>query len=763
MTTIATSEYSPVVQSFIPLLYVAWADGMLSPSEVSIIQKEIEALPEISNEDKSLLLQWTDPSEWPDDQTFKDWMSLLKDISGDTDYATIDSIVELGLVMAERAGGRDHPRYMKEETRAALRKLEKTLHIPGLAKFRAIHPPVGPKESGHLFDPAKLQSLQDGDNAEVINRLKVLLADPLFQISPLRTKEAYRDRVLDWLTKLAAQGYGALGFPKEYGGEDDIIKYAAVFETLSYFDLSLAVKFGVQFGLFGGSVHQLGTKKHHDLYLKDAGSAKLLGCFAMTETGHGSNVRDLETTATYKPETDTLIINSPSEAAGKEYIGNALHCQIASVFAQLVVDGESQGVHAVLVPIRSENGNLLPGRRVEDNGYKMGLNGVDNGRIWFDHVEVPRTNLLDRFGTITPEGKYQSQIAKPSKRFFTMLGTLVAGRICVAKGALSAAKVSLHIATKYALRRRQFGPDNQQEQLIMDYPSHQKRLIPAIARSYATHFMLDELVKMYALRDESTIREIETLAAGVKAYTTWFATDTIQTCREACGGKGYLWENRFADLKADSDIFTTFEGDNTVLMQLVSKGLLSSFKQEFSDSGFMGSIRYLANQVSDSFLTINPMYKRKTDADHLLDPRFHLHAFRYRERRILFALGSRMREMFKKRITPYDVFIRTQNHMISLAKAFIERKILEHFIQTLDSIEDTDVQEFMERVYQLFALDTIESNKGWYLEHDYVEGVKTKAIRRQVERLCSELRPHVSLLVEGYGIPKSMVSAPIAI
>ncbi|MCL4113851.1 UNVERIFIED_CONTAM: hypothetical protein GTU68_043601 [Idotea baltica] len=435
---------------------------------------------------------------------------------------------------------------------------------------------------------------------------------------------------------------------------------------------------------------------------------------------------------------------------------------MASVFTQLIVNGENQGVHAVLVPLRNAQGELLPGIEIKDCGYKMGLNGVDNGRIWFNKVSVPVENLLNKYGNITSDGKYESAIENQSKRFFTMLGTLVGGRICVGKGSISAAKSALTIAVKYALMRRQFGPDQEgPEMLIMDYPTHQRRLMPRLARCYAADFALQYLIEKYNDGNEADSRLIETQAAGIKAYATRFATDTIQECREACGGKGYLSENRFADLKADADIFTTFEGDNTVLLQLVAKGLLSSFKEEFNDSGFRGAIRYLANQMSDSFLALNPMYKRKTDADHLSDPRFHLHAFKYRQRKLLYSLGSRMRDMFKKRITPYDVFLRTQNHMIELANAYVELIVLEQFLAKLDTVEDGAEKEMLQTLYQLFALETIEINKAWYLEQDYLEYVKTRAIRRTVDRLCAETRVQCEALVDGFGIPNYILGAEI--
>ncbi len=111
----------------------------------------------------------------------------------------------------------------------------------------------------------------------------------------------------------------------------------------------------------------------------------------MTETGHGSNVQALGTTATYDAATEEFVVHTPTAAARKDYIGNAArHGRMAAVFAQLVVGGETHGVHCLLVPIRTTDGEPLPGVTLSDCGAKLGLNGVDNGRIVFDQVRVPR-------------------------------------------------------------------------------------------------------------------------------------------------------------------------------------------------------------------------------------------------------------------------------------------------------------------------------------------------------------------------------------
>lgn len=764
---------SPGVQCLIPLIYIGWVDQVLTPTEIHLLKEKAGRLPFLTPTDKVVLEAWTNPMKPPSRELFKYWEIKLKEtIESKFANQAQPSMVDIGIVMADKAARQKGIAidWLTKENLKILHDLE-----AGIAK---IHKDtyqnllsIGQQEeliseiaTQQMPEVEQLALLLDEPQMEIRRRMRQLLKDPLFELLPMPVKEEKRAWVLKSCQALAAQGLGALSFPEAYGGKDSMAAYAAVFEMLGYHDLSLTIKFGVQFGLFGGSVYFLGTKKHHDKYLKSIGKLDLPGGFAMTETGHGSNVRGLETTAIYDPVHQTFTVHSPTRQAGKEYIGNALDGKMATVFAQLIVDGQNHGVHALLVPLRDDSNGLLPGIKIEDCGYKMGLNGVDNGRIWFNQVTVPRENLLNRFGDVSPEGKYSSPIDNPSRRFFTMLGTLVGGRVCVPRAGLSATKTSLTIAIKYALKRRQFAPNyNEPETILLDYPSHQRRLLPKLAKVYALHFGLEYLTRRYVERTEDDIREIETMAASMKAYATQFTTQTIQECREACGGKGYLWENRFTDLKADADIFTTFEGDNTVLLQLVAKGLLSAFKKEFHEEGTWAVLRYVGNRVSTVISEQNPFIIRNTDKAHLLDTDFHLNAFRYRERRLLQNLARRLRGWIKEGLTSYDAFLKCQNHSIELAIAYSERLTLEQFASKIASIEKEDLKTTLKELMDLFALSTIEQHRGWYLEHDYLAGSKTKAIRRLVDELCGNVRKKARILVDAFAIPTESLAAQIIV
>ena len=632
------------------------------------------------------------------------------------------------------------------------------------------------------FDPKALAEFLDGKHREARQRVKQSMVPyaKLMRDSIGLPTDEYRRQVRHVVRETAGSGTTGLGFPEEYGGGGDIGASIASFETLAYSDLSVLVKMGVQFGLFGGAILHLGTERHHERYLRDVISAKLFGAFAMTETGHGSNVQELGTTATYDPESAEFVVHTPDDSARKDYIGNAADDgRMAVVFAQLHVGGEEYGVHALLVPLRDEEGRVLPGVRIEDCGHKLGLNGVDNGRIWFDQVRVPRENLLNRYGDVDPDGSYRSPIENDNRRFFTMLGTLVQGRVSVGGAGLGASKVALTIAIRYAHRRRQFGPPREDtEALLMEYRAHQRRLLPLLARTYALHFALEDLVArlhdVFSRQNEGAEaerRELETIAAGVKALNTWHATDTIQTCREACGGAGYLSVNRFAALKADTDVFTTFEGDNTVLLQLVAKGLLTEFRDEFRDMNSLGVARFVAGQAAEQIAektALRQVLERLRDvgpsgddASGLLDREYQQAMLRWRADHVRAGVARRLKRGIDRGDDEFEVFASCQDHVVLAARAYMESVVLDAFADAVERCPSGDEQRVLSDLCDLHALSVIEAERGWFQEHGRLSGERAKAVTAQVGRLCQSLKDRSGHLVDAFGIPEELLDVDL--
>ncbi|MBF6089810.1 acyl-CoA dehydrogenase family protein [Nocardia cyriacigeorgica] len=620
-----------------------------------------------------------------------------------------------------------------------------------------------------------LREALDGPWGEVREQAREQLVGDRFAGDPELDYRAARARVLEQMRALAGLGLAERGFRRENGGTGEPGAAVVGLEMLAYTDLSLWVKSGVQWGLFGGAVENLGTERHRDV-IKRLISLDLLGCFAMTESGHGSDVANLETTATYDPATQEFVVHTPTPSARKDYIGGAAeHARMAAVFAQLITAEGNHGVHCLLVPIRDEQGNDLPGVTTSDCGLKGGLPGVDNGRIVFDHVRVPRENLLNRYADVAPDGTYSSEIENPSRRFFTTLGTLVRGRVSVGGAAAAGARVALSIAGRYALKRRQFGdPDDGGEILLLDYRNHQRRLLPLIARSYALAFAQNDLVRRMHLvqtgqdLDPGAQRALEKRAAGLKVAQTRHATRAIQECREACGGAGYLTENRLVTLKADTDVFTTFEGDNVVLTQLVAKELLTAYSDEVRDLDALGWVRFAATMAGDVvrkrsgvrqlIQTLRDRGDESVDEGDLSKRAVQLQLFADREDYLVRTAAHRLRARAEE-TSPFEAFNNAQDHILAAGSAHIDRLVLEAFIEGISGIEDPDARALAEAVCDLFVYATLEENLSWFIMHRFMSVERGKAVRRGVNELVDRLRPDALTLIEAMGVPEPMLRA----
>ena len=614
-----------------------------------------------------------------------------------------------------------------------------------------------------------LQDLLDGEHAATRDLARSALLDLDLPLADSLQREDYRDQVLEWCRALAKSGAGARSFPRQYGGEGDPGGSIAAFQTLGHGDLSLLVKVGVQFGLFGGAIERLGTQRHHDAYLEDLTALDLAGCFAMSESGHGSDVRSIRTQARYDARAGEFVLHTPDEDARKDWIGNAArHARLAVVFAQLDVAGEARGVHAFVVPIRSATGEVLPGVEVEDCGDKMGLQGIDNGRLRFSAVRVPREALLDRYGQVSAEGAYTSSISSPGARFFTMIGALVQGRISIGGAGIAVARNALTIAVRWGERRRQFGTGLDMDTPLMDYLTHQRRLLPAIATSYALQAVHDHVTELYVAElaepDRLRQREVEALAAGLKAVATWHMVRAVQDSRECCGGKGYLAENRFAALRADSDVFVTFEGDNTVLLQLVAKTLLSDHASQFEDLDAVGMVRHLTTRTVSRLLEDSPIGRLNRERTDLRSADWQAEALSFREERLVDALARRLRRLVQgEGMDPLRALSLVQDHALAAATAHLDRVAHELFTVKVAAAAEGPAGEALVRLRDLHALSLLSADRAWWLEHGFWGADTSKAVQTEVNVLCGELRPAALGLVLGFGIPDGLLRAPIAV
>ena len=352
-----------------------------------------------------------------------------------------------------------------------------------------------------------------------------------------------------------------------------------------------------------------------------------------------------------------------------------------------------------------------------------------------------------------------------------MLGTLIQGRVSVCGAAINATKVALDIAVRRGLTRRQFGPPGEPRRCCMDYRTHQRRLLPALATTYALHFAQDapasRLHEVFtaARDDDRRRRELETFAAGLKAVATWHATDTIQACREACGGAGYLRANRFAALKADTDVFTTFEGDNTVLLQLCAKNLLTDYRDQFGELDRLGMAQFFAGQalgIVAERTAVRGLLARladglvpgRDDGARPARPRDPARAAPLAPEAHPRGRGAAAEGRHRRRPRPVRRARRLPGPRRRRPPARGSTSSCSRRSPTPSTrCEDPALRPCSTGSAASTRCIAIEAERGWYQEHGRLTPTRSKAVVKAVNTLCGEVRDDAGLLVEAFGVP----------
>ena len=643
--------------------------------------------------------------------------------------------------------------------------------------------------------------------------------------------------------------------------------------------------------------------------------------------------------------------------------GAAEDAILAVVFARLLLPAkrtaqqpnsyEDMGVHAFVVPLRDAvTREVLPNVEIRDCGYKCGLNGVDNGAIRFTHARIPRWHLLDRFAQLDRSGVYTCNLSR-SERFNATLGALVGGRIGVLSASIGVIKGASTIAVRYAAARVQFGPPNgaassvshpnsagsapetvsptaeasssshhsssssssspstsssdssnsssssPSEIAILDYASHQQKLMPMVALAYAATAARDHLAERYSRmrssessgsagassstgggspwtqtstasttttpwswlerrskaqfaryytpsssgvsgvldddderymprfdkatsscsatsgssspspspsssdptemgdeaaaaagggvpasaspsRDHEHFKQesntTQALAAALKAYVTSETQQALQTARECCGGHGYAAVSRLGQLREDHDVFTTFEGDNTVLRQQAALHLLRVYEQNLENHGFLsGAAARVRDAVEYGFMPSNPVDASITEASRLRHPRFVSHCLRWRVLRLTRSLARRFnakraellaeRPEMRSGHASFEAWAALVPHACELSDAYAESFCYHAFVDMCAWVKGRDAAcgAAFRLLADLYGLQCLLKHMETYRNSEKFSPAKARAIRRTRDALCADSRLLATALVDAFGIPDDVLASPIGL
>ncbi|OMJ18172.1 Peroxisomal acyl-coenzyme A oxidase 1, partial [Smittium culicis] len=356
--------------------------------------------------------------------------------------------------------------------------------------------------------------------------------------------------------------------------ENDVVRIMDTLDLTAAFDLTRS--------LFIPILRQHCNEDQIKRFLEPALDYRIIGCIAQTELGHGSNVQQLETTASFIKETDEFEVNSPTLTSTKWWIGTlGIAATHACVMAKLIIKDKHIGIFPIIVPVRSmSNHSPLHGINVGDVGSKMGYNSVDCGFIQFKKVRVPRSNLLQRYINVSSDGLVS--IPKNSDPRI-MFSTMVLNRANIASGLGSQLAKGITIAVRYTSVRRQFGDQNKQETQVLDYPIVQYRVIPILAKTYAMLGMSHEFFAQYENTvqkinqgDFSMLKEMHAVSCGLKRWSSETAVYGVDTCRHVCGGHGFSMFSGLNEFFSNIYPNIIWEGDNYVLAKQISSYLVKS-------------------------------------------------------------------------------------------------------------------------------------------------------------------------------------------
>ncbi|KAI8099931.1 uncharacterized protein BX664DRAFT_273493 [Halteromyces radiatus] len=528
---------------------------------------------------------------------------------------------------------------------------------------------------------------------------------------------------------------------------------------------SFSMRFGVHGLLFKNVINMLSNDEQRNYWMPLVNEMKIIGCFAMTELGHSSALRGLETTATFDVNTDEFIINSPTITSTKYWIGMAGQSATHTVvIAQTIVHGENKGLNWFVVQLRNVNtGELMPNVIAGDIGSKVGHQGLDNGFIQFKQLRIPRSHLLAKWVRLDRDGTFH-QAPNPAM----MYATLIPERLSLVGGMIILTTQALTIASRYGVTRRQ-GPKNQQ---IMDYQSHYGHLLPAISFMYMVQTSFETLDEQFSvltgggsIKDEivylNHMGELHAISASMKGLVGWYCSDILETCRRCCGGHAYSAYNAIGHIIQDYGVFTTGGGDNVVLLQQTAKILRYRLMQQLENDSypefkFKSSSHYIVH--AKHYMGQD---KWHVESDHLDDCLKDFSLMTDALYSVTVKKLHRIEKAIQQGATENELLLENVKVAELHCAAFLLEDNAIRFGRTKPHTLEPTVAKIMHRLTGLWGLYVLHTYSDQGFKEGFFTPDQVNAIETLYLKTCHDLRYQIIGLTDAWGYPDFVLKAPI--
>jgi acyl-CoA oxidase len=536
----------------------------------------------------------------------------------------------------------------------------------------------------------------------------------------------------------------------------------AIERYMHAYSRQFSMRFSVHEILFHETVRTQGTNEQWSRWRDDIENWRVLGCFAMTELGHSSYLRGIETLATYDKQVDEFIIHTPTLTATKWWIGMAGQTATHTVaMCKLIINEKDHGVYWFIVPLRNcENGQLMPGVTAGDIGAKVGRHGLDNGWIQFTHVRIPRENMLMRWAQVSKDGNFT---APPNAAM--SYNTLIGERIALLSMVPTSLASTVTIAVRYAAIRQQ-GPNDEK---ILDYSSHQHNLIPILAGIYGLNALSRRLIREWheniAIQDQNpkaflaSLPDWHGMSSGLKAWIGWWGADSLEIVRRCMGGHAYSSYAGIGSVIADYGVMTTGGGDNIVMAQQSTKYLLSVSQKAMKGAKITGwSVQFMSDAE-------RIMKKSSFNMKDLEDPQSILDSLRWLT---LALLRNGMKLLAKSSQLGTDNEKAWNDNMMEVipaSRVYSFLFLLQIFAEYIDNARKENGEDpavlILDKLWLVFAINVLLYELPLFLEYNYMNGNQVAELRKVFSMLCATIRKDVVPIVDAIAVPDFVLKSPL--